>query len=287
MPSHASRILLYILVAAYAVLGAILFVTPHASSTHFAWKVSPFVTMTIGGWCLGNAWLAWVIARRERWAGVFGATLYLGLFGWLQTGIAIAYRDRLLLANPLAWLYLFALVATCIFAVLALIDWWRQWPVLFAFGRRMRWLESLEVVAFILLVGFLGLYGLTAVEGSRGLNATIFPEKMSMLTLRSFGAFYFALALAPIPLLRARGLGNLLSHGYAFYGLIVFITAAAVAFIGLFDFAAQPKQALYIGAYLLVGIPVGLYLVRYGVGHDDSAVSDPPRRIENTESVAG
>jgi hypothetical protein len=120
--------------------------------------------------------------------------------------------------------------------------------------------------AFILLVGFLGLYGLTAVPGMRGLNAGIFPELLTPFSLRAFGAFYLALALAVVPLLWVRGRDNLLTHGFAAYGLIVFITAAAFINIGAFDFAARPTQSIYIGIYLLVGGVVGVYLLRFGTG---------------------
>ncbi|MEA3156305.1 MAG: hypothetical protein QOK44_3894, partial [Betaproteobacteria bacterium] len=56
MLSPALRRLTYITALLYAVLGAVLFAAPVQTSTQFAWKVSPFVTMTIGAWCLGNAW---------------------------------------------------------------------------------------------------------------------------------------------------------------------------------------------------------------------------------------
>jgi hypothetical protein len=48
------------------VLGSLLFFFPTATSAGFAWKVSPFVTMTMGGWCLGNAWLAFIAGKRWR-----------------------------------------------------------------------------------------------------------------------------------------------------------------------------------------------------------------------------
>jgi hypothetical protein len=121
-------------------------------------------------------------------------------------------------------------------------------------------------LAFILLVGFLGCYGLLAVEGMRGLNAGVFPEQLSPFSLRAFGSFYLALALAVIPLLWSRGRDNVLTHGFCAYGLILFITAAALVFIDRFDFAARPTQAIYIGIYLLVGTVVGVYLLRYGTG---------------------
>ena len=46
--SPFSRFLAYLTAALYALTGAVLFVLPQAMSAQFAWKVSQFVTMTIG-----------------------------------------------------------------------------------------------------------------------------------------------------------------------------------------------------------------------------------------------
>src|SRR5262249_2472838 len=150
------------------------------------------------------------------------------------------------------------LAATCLFALMALIEGWRQRAKLAAVGPPTGPLPTWLTLGFVLVVGFLGGYGLLAVEGMRGLNAGIFPEVITPFTLRAFGSFYFALAIAAIPLLWLRGLGNLLTQGFASYGLIVFITAAALVFIQQFDFVARPTQAIYLGIYFLVGGVVGM-----------------------------
>jgi membrane-anchored glycerophosphoryl diester phosphodiesterase (GDPDase) len=114
-----------------------------------------------------------------------------------------------------------------------------------------------------LFVGFLGFYGMIARSGAFGTNGGIFPEVMSPFTLRSFGVFYFALALAVTPYLRDKNLNALLHHSIASYGLIFFITIAAFAYLGLFDFAARPGGLLYFGAYLGVGIPLLIVIAKY------------------------
>jgi hypothetical protein len=131
------------------------------------------------------------------------------------------------------------------------------------------WSVSWAVI-FILIVGFLGLYGLLAVPGMRGLNRSIFPELLSPFSLRAFGSFYLVLALTVIPLLIVRGLGNLLNHAFAMYALIVMITVAAFVHIGQFDFANRPAQLTYIGIYIAVGVVVGIYLLRYGTGAESA-----------------
>ena len=75
MLSNLSRLLTYLLALLYAILGALLWLFPAAFAPVFAWKVTPFMTMTIGGWALGNAWLAWITERRWQWNLVFTALL--------------------------------------------------------------------------------------------------------------------------------------------------------------------------------------------------------------------
>lgn len=58
----------------------------------------------------------------------------------------------------------------------------------------------------------------------------------------------------------------LLNHAYASYGLIVAITAAALWNLRLFDFAEHPGGLLYIGAYLVVGLPLLAAFYRLGTG---------------------
>jgi hypothetical protein len=264
MISRALQMFLYALALGYLVTGAVLFAVPTWASANFAWKISPFVAMTLGGWCLGNAWLAAIVARRNNWDSAISPILYLSLFGLFETGVLVAFRERIVFGSPLAWVYLVTVVATALFAVAALIEAVRRRPA--AVGTPTGATTFVLALIFILLVGFLGTYGLTAMPGMRGLNAGIFPEVLTPFSLRAFGAFYLALALAVIPLLWLRGRSNVLTHGFAAYGLIVFITAAAFVNIGKFDFAARPTQMVYIGIYLLVGSVVGIYLVRYGTG---------------------
>jgi hypothetical protein len=266
MLSRTLQLFLYALAALYGLLGATLFVAPTWSSANFAWRVSPFVAMTIGGWCLGNAWASYVAAGRARWATVFSVIVYLSLFGFTETAVLVTFRDRLLLAGPLAWLYLLALVATCLFAVTAWIEWWRRRPLLARCGAPTGPAVNTMAIAFILFVGFLGVYGLVAVEGMPALNAGVFPERLTPFSLQAFGAFYLCLALSVIPTVMARGLNNILTHGYAMYGALVAITVAAIVHIDRFDFAGRPTQLLYLGIYVLVGAATGFLLLRYGTG---------------------
>ena len=265
MLSKYSRWLMYLNAILYAVLGILLFLLPERLAPVFAWKVTPFMTMTIGGWCLGNAWLAWWAARVWKWNHIFSAALYLWLFGIAELLVVWAFRDKLKLEHPIAWLYLTMLVVTALSAIVGAIELVRARLSVSAAGPLLTTGQRLTTILFVLFVGFLGYYGLTATVGDVGTNGGIFPEIMSQFTLRSFGAFYFCIALAVLPYLWNPNFEALYHHSIASYGLIVFITLAAFVYLRLFDFVVRPGGLLYFAAYLGVGIPLLFVFRRYGL----------------------
>ena len=266
MLSNISRLLTYACAALYGILGAFLFLLPEGLAPAFAWKVTAFMTMTIGGWCIGNAWLAYITARRWEWKLVYGSLIYLWLFGIGELIVLFVFRDKLKLEYPIAWLYFITLIVNTLAAFIGIFDYLRIRPSNQLSGTAITKIQSLPAIAFVLFVGFLGLYGLTAQIGAPGTNAGIFPEVMSLFTLRSFGVFYFSLALAVVPYFWDRSLNAILHQSFAAYALIVFITAAAFIYIRLFNFAERPGGLAYFSVYLAVGIPLTLIFIKYGTG---------------------
>ncbi len=266
MLSNTSRFLTYLTAVLYAVLGALLFFMPETLAPVFAWKVTAFMTMTIGGWCLGNAWLAFIAARRWNWGRVYSSLLYLGLFAVGELLVVYFFRSKLSLAHPVAWLYLLTLFVNLAASWVTLVFWLRTRPPLESSAEQTNSKQYLALVVFIVFVGFLGLYGCIASIGAPGTNGGIFPEVMSLFTLRSFGVFYLSIALSVVPFLRDRSIKAILTHSIASYGLIVFITIAAFVYLRLFDFASKPGGLLYFGAYLGVGIPLLFVFRKNGTG---------------------
>ena len=86
MLSSTSRTLTYLCAACYLLLGAALFLAPNSLADRFAWSVSPFVLMTMGGWCLGNAAFAWQSARIWQWKSIYPSLIYLWSFALRSTG---------------------------------------------------------------------------------------------------------------------------------------------------------------------------------------------------------
>lgn len=232
-----------------------MFVAPKWASEEFAWNVSAFVAMTIGAWCLGNAWVAWVAVRNWQWATSLSVLVYLWAFSTLEVLVLLWFREKLRTDVVLAWPYLVMLALGLLAAVrgaseLAAL---RPFPPAeggTATGRGVR----NAVIAFVAVVGFLGLFGLFAT--GFGASQRVFPEPLSPFTLRAFAVFYLALAIGALTLLRGPALEPILVYGRAGLGLIVPITAAALVYIGRFDFSAQPVQSAYIGAYVLVAAAV-------------------------------
>jgi hypothetical protein len=264
--SSTSRWLTYLTAILYTIVGILLSLFPERLAPVFAWSVTPFMTMTIGGWCLGNAWLAWFVPRRWKLGLVHPPLIYLWLFGFSELFVLYAFRERLVLSHPIAWLYLFALMVNGITALVGLFDWLRIHPAPESGGPQTEAKHFYGVIFYILFVGFLGIYGLTVQIGAPGTNGGIFPEVMSLFTLRSFGAFYLSLALAALPLLWNRNHHTFLTHSIASYGLVVFITLAAFVYIRLFDFGARPGGLAYFGAYLVVGILLLTEFRKHGTG---------------------
>ena len=268
MLSSQARQLTYALAAVYAVLGASLFLAPDWASSHFAWTVSPFVAMTIGGWCLGNAWAAYIVARRWRFPLIAATLTYLVSFGILETAVALAFFDKLRLDHWLAWLYIAALTTNIAAVALWGRDYFVLGPEIKPVGRIYGPADFALGAGAGLFVAFLGLYGLFAARGHGG---GIFPEVLSPFSVRSFGAFYLSVSLGLVPLLFVRGVDNTMSHLFASWGLLVFITLASFVYIGVFSFAERPGQMLYLGTYLATAAVTGLYMWRYGTGLNSRA----------------
>ena len=266
MLSNISRWLTYTCALLYAILGALLFLFPAQLAPVFAWKVTAFMTMTIGGWCIGNAWLAYITARRWEWKLVYTSLIYLWLFGIGELIVLFLFRGKLKLGHPIAWLYFTTLIINAFAAFIGVFDYLRIRPTNELSGPAITKAQSLPAIVFVIVVGFLGLYGLIAQIGAPGTNAGIFPEVMSLFTLRSFGVFYLSLALAVVPYFWNRSLNAILHHSFAAFGLILFITAAAFVYIGLFNFSEHPGGLAYFGAYLVVGIPLTFVFRKYGTG---------------------
>lgn len=232
----------------YAVVGVPWFVSPTAWADRFPWSVTPFMAMTIGAWCIGNAWVCLVAARVRRWALVRAMVVYLLAFGVTQSAVLVWFRDRLVTDQPLTWPYVGAIAGTVIVGALAVLDMVRAHPTPDLLDAPApRWGRGF-VVVFVLFTVFLAV--VAAIAPAIGLEGRVFPEPMTAFTLRAFGAFYLSLGIGAGALLPVRGVRPALYFGLAGLGLVVPITAAIPVFWDVFDIATHPLQALYVVAYV-------------------------------------
>ncbi|MBL8063532.1 MAG: hypothetical protein JNK32_10960 [Anaerolineales bacterium] len=266
MLTNTSRYLTYLLSALYAGIGLVLFFQPEQQAPIFAWNVTGFMTMTIGGWCLGNAWLAFFAARRWQWKSVYPAMAYLWSFGILESFVVISFRDKLNMGYPVAAAYVAVIAVNALSAIFGIVDWLRIRPAGEQSEPMTGMMRSLAAV-FVLFVGFLGIYGLAAQSGMPATNGEIFPEVMTVLTLRSFGSFYLALAIGALPLLFEKNRAPLLGYGFLSLGLLIIITIAAFAYLPIFNFSEHPFGLLYFAAYILVGGVSISVMRKYGTGY--------------------
>jgi hypothetical protein len=250
----------------YAVLGLFLFFFSRSLAPVFAWTVTAFMACTMGGWCIGNAWSAFITARRWEWKFVYPSLVYLWMFGLSELIVVIAFRDKLSLQHPIAWLYLITIGLNAIAALFGVYEWLRLRPAHETFGPQARPFHYALISIFVAIVAGLAFYGLYAQIGDVGTNGGVFPEVMSLFTLRAFAVFYLSLCMSAGILLRERNLLTMLSYGYSSYILVIAITAAIFVYFDLFDFSAHPGQLIYVGAYFLIGIPLTWTILKEGTG---------------------
>jgi hypothetical protein len=230
-----------------------LFLLPEYGAENFAWQVSPFLSMTIGGWSLGLGVMALDAAR--GWASnglsrVYASVVAVWLFAVLQMLVVIGFFFALRTDHLLTYPYLLALLLGSLSAVLGAPILWGRRQLLATQGDGtpiwLRGTYGLFVVVTLVLA-------LAAFLIAPGRTAHIVPEPLSAFSAAAFAAFLVALAAGALPLA--------FSHDpepaaqYARAGLFpdILTLAAALSFSSTFDFAATGAW-LYIAAYVVVAI---------------------------------
>lgn len=248
MLSTTARTLTYAVAVLYAILGIVLFIVPGWATANFLWQVTPFIVMTMGAWYLGGAFVAWQSARIWHWPAIYPSLIFLGWFSILEMGVLLQHYQVLRLEAILAWPYILILAIGIIASVKGLLDWIQKRPATTTEGATVPGWVRLMVVGFVLFASFISLPLLSG--AARG--GTIWPSEFTLLTARAFGAFYFSLVLAVLPLIWARRMLPIVTLLPAAVVGSVIITIPALVFINLFNFADKPGGLLYIGTYILV-----------------------------------
>jgi hypothetical protein len=255
--SDISRLLTRATSAAFALLGLSLFLAPEWAAINFPWNISPFVAMTMGGWYLGSAAVAWQAARLWRWSTVFPSLIFVWAFGLLEIIIFVLHADIIRASMVLFTPYLLVLLTASIAALMGIFDWIRMRPTLHLAG------AAIPVSVRLVLTGFVAFTAYIAVPLLIGIarGGSIWPGTISLLTARAFGAFYLALAIALAPLIWGRVLAPIIA--LLPVGMIgsIAVTLPALVYINQFDFTAKPGGFIYIGTYVVAFITQSLILI--------------------------
>jgi hypothetical protein len=234
----------------YLLLGAVLFLAPNWASANFPWNVSPFVVMTIGGWCLGNSVFAWLSARLWDWKLTYPSLLYLWLFGFFEAAVLFAFRDRVSLGSAVALGYMVTIGVNVLAAASGIVDVLRIRPGIAVEGKPIPGYVRGLIIFFTFNLSILALGGLLAKPGGLSTEGGIFPEPLTLFTVRAFAAFFGAICLSALPLIWTRTLSPMFAYGQAGILLTIPIVIAALVNLDKFDFGARPGGILYLGSYL-------------------------------------
>lgn len=234
-------------------LGAALFLLPEYGAENFAWNVSPFLAMTIGGWSIGLGLMALDASRlwaRNGLSRVYASVVAVWLFCVLELAVVVGFAGLLRTDHWLTYPYMLALVLGGLSAVLGAPILWKRRPLLAKQGDGSpTWLRA--------TYGLFALVALGLAVAALTLDTSVprvVPEPLSHFSATAFAAFLLALAAGAAPMAVTRDVEP--QAQYARAGLFpdVLALAAALSFSNTFDFAVRPGGWLYIGAYVIVAI---------------------------------
>lgn len=247
----------------YIVLGLVLFAAPEWAASAFPWSVTPFAAMTIGGWAIGNGIASWFASAPGPATRVMPVLVYLTAFAATQLLVVIAFRGALNLGVILAVPYLLTLVFTLISSAFGILELRSATAIVFEAAKPLSRNVRLLLMALTGFVAALTVYGFLAGPGGLSATGKIFPEPLTLFTVRAFAAFYLALTIGLVALLLRPSTASAFTLGIAGVALIIPILAAALLNIGAFDFAGRPLGILYLAAYLVVLFPALAFLWRH------------------------
>lgn len=247
----------------YVVLGAVLLAAPDLAAPAFPWSVSALAAMTFGGWALGNGIGLWFAAAPGPVARIRPVLVYLTVFAAAQLLVMLAFRSALQVEGLLTVPYVVTLAFTMIAAAFGLLELRSTTAIVFLDDAPLSSRVRILLTALTAFVAALAFGGFLAGTGGLSTTGKIFPEPLTLFSVRAFAAFYLALTAGLVALLLRPRASSGFMLGITGVALIVPITAAALLSIGAFDFAGRPLGILYLGAYILVLIPTALFLWRH------------------------
>ncbi len=263
MLSRGARLVHRFTAVAYLGFGALLFLAPVWSAERFPWTVSPFVAMTIGGWCLGVTSFSWIGGRRGPVGAVLPVLTFVWVFGVSEIAVLLAERPVVRADALLAVPYVLSLVLTLASGGIGLLELVHR----AAGGEDIHGGHDRGLHGGIraLLLGLAVLLGALAVATALSdvvgpaTSGKVFPEAVTLFTVRAFAALNLSMAIGAL----VAGLrGSRTASGWlalAALFLIVPTLLAAVANLGAFDVANRPLGWAYPGGYAALLVASGVF----------------------------
>ena len=235
--------------AVFLVFGAVSFLLPGMAAENFPWGVSPFVAMTIGAWAIGAGLIALDCGYRWNLTTGYAGLVLVWVFSLLELVVVVLFLGVLRTDHWLTWPYLAALVLGLAGGIVGAAALYNTRDAIRRPGERIpTWVWAL-IGTFIVLVGFLAVSLSLRTSAEQG--QSLFPEPLTLFTVRAFAAFFASLVVSAIALLPSRDLAAPIDLARVGLYLVIPITIASLANLGAFDFGAKPGGLVYIGAYIL------------------------------------
>ena len=263
MLSRGARLLHRATAVAYLGFGGLLFLAPSWSAERFPWTVSPFVAMTIGGWCIGVTCFTWLGGRRGPIGAVLPVLAFVWVFGLSEIAVLFLERPVFQTDAPLAMPYALSLVLTLASGGVGLLELVHR----AAGGEDIHGDRHLGVPAatraalLALAIGLAALAVGVAVSDVVGVatSGKVFPEPVTLFTVRAFAALNLSMAIGALVagVRESRAASAWLALAAVF--LLAPTLAAALTNFGAFDLANRPLGALYLGGYALLLVVSGAY----------------------------
>jgi len=182
----------------------------------------------------------------------YAALLLVWVFAILELVVVVLFLGALRTDHWLTWPYLVALGLTAAAGVAGLPVLYRARDEIRRPGERIPAWVWFFIVSFVIVVGFLAVSLFLRTANSPG--QTLFPEPLTLFTVRAFSAFFASLVAGAVALLFSRNLAAPVELARVGLYLVVPIIVASLANLGSFDFAARPGGLVYIGAYVLTAV---------------------------------
>jgi hypothetical protein len=256
--SRSARAIQRLTAAAYLAFGAALFLAPGWAAERFPWTITPFVAMTIGGWCLGVTTFSWIGGRHGPMGAVLPVLTFVWLFGLSEVAVIWIDKPAFQQGAPLAIPYVLSLALTLGSGAFGLLEIRRRVaagePLHGEGPERLSGELRLTLGALAAVLG--GLAAAVAFAGTVGpaTSGKIFPEPVTLFTVRAFGALNLSLAAGA--LVAAIGASRVATAWLALAALFLLgpTLVAALANLGAFDLTARPLGIVYVAGYALLTV---------------------------------